>query len=276
MNPWIATAGVLTPLAAASLVWRHRRQRDRMYDALARQQSSTIDAGRIEFRNGKTLPDAGSFAEAFAFARLVRIEEFVSPETMTRLRDEALASIPHMEHSFIPLHKKGNTLSYENILRYAPHCLSFYQSLSVQRWISAVTGVTVLPTPVQDQSSLSILCYKEAGEHINWHYDHNFYRGRHFTVLLSLVNRAGAGGVSHSRLERQLPDGSAQSIDTSENTLVIFEGSHVRHRATPSAEGDLRVILSMTYCADPRISPTKELIRRIKDTAFYGVRALWD
>src|SRR4029077_8745170 len=125
-------------------------------------------------------------------------------------------------------------------------------------WISRVTGVPVHPTPVQDQSSLSVLCYKDAGDHINWHYDHNFYRGRHFPVLLSLVNRSQQGSLSSSRLERQLPDGSAQTIDTSENSLVVFEGVRVRHRATPSAAGDLRVILSMTYCADARIGTTQE------------------
>jgi hypothetical protein len=32
----------------------------------------------------------------------------------------------------------------------------------------------------------------------------------------------------------------------------------------------------MTYCDDPRISRTKELARRAKDTAYYGIRALWD
>src|SRR5262249_37848247 len=115
-----------------------------------------------------------------------------------------------------------------------------------------------------------------AGEHINWHFDHNFYRGRHFTVLFSLVNRSANGGNSQNRLERQHADGTIQAIDTSENSLVVFEGARVRHRATPAADGDLRVILSMTYCTDPRNSVLKEIIRRLKDTAFYGLRALWD
>jgi hypothetical protein len=32
----------------------------------------------------------------------------------------------------------------------------------------------------------------------------------------------------------------------------------------------------MTFCTDPRIHPLKELARRIKDTAYYGPRALID
>ena len=100
-----------------------------------------------------------------------------------------------MVRSFIPTHKKGSALSYENIRQRAPHCLAFYHSPYVQKLISSLAGRTVYVTPECDQSSLSILCYREPGDHINWHYDHNFYRGRHFTVLLSLRNSSAAEGL---------------------------------------------------------------------------------
>ena len=60
-------------------------------------------------------------------------------------------------------------------------CLGLYHSPDLIEWVSAIVGFKVQPTPDRDQSSLSVLCYKDAGDHINWHYDHNFYRGRHFT-----------------------------------------------------------------------------------------------
>ena len=277
MNPWIATGGVVLPLtAAAAWAWRHRQRRDQMYSRLLAQPIGGDSRASIEIAGRESPADAQLCAAEFAAARLVSVEEFVSPTTLTRLRDEALSGMPFLEHTYIPVHKKGNTLSYERILRLAPHLLGFYHDRAVQAWISAVTGVTVQATPVQDQSSLSVLCYKEAGDHIQWHYDHNFYRGRHFTVLLSLVNRSAAGDLSHSRLEQQFPDGTVRSIAMPENTLVIFEGTRVRHRATPTEAGDLRVVLSMTYCTDPRISHVKELARRVKDVAFYGIRAMWD
>jgi len=277
VNPWMATGGAVVPLtAAAAWAWRHRQRRDQMYSRLLAQPVGADSRAPIEIAAGESSVDAHLYAAEFATARLLSVEEFVSPATLTRLRDEALAGIPFLEHTYIPLHKKGNTLSYEHILRQAPHLLDFYHDRAVQAWVSAVTGVAVQSTPVQDQSSLSVLCYKEAGDHIQWHYDHNFYRGRHFTVLLSLVNRSAAGSLSRSRLERQFPDGTVQSIAMPENTLVIFEGARIRHRATPTEAGDLRVILSMTYCTDPRISRLKELARRVKDVAFYGIRALWD
>jgi len=273
---WIATAGVLAAVVAAAVLLWHRRGRNRMYAGLAAGQADVPDRARLELEVGQLPRDARSLASEFEDERLIRVNQFVAPAMLTRLRDEALSGIPHMDHSFIPLHKKGHTLSYEQIMRRAPHLAGFYHSRSLQRWVSTVTGTTVSTTPVQDQSSLSVLCYKDAGDHIDWHYDHNFYRGRHFTVLLALVNRSTGGGASHSRLERQLPGGTAQTIDMPENTLVLFEGARVRHRVTPIAGGDLRVVLSMTYCDDPRISRVKELARRVKDTAFFGMRALWD
>jgi hypothetical protein len=50
----------------------------------------------------------------------------------------------------------------------------------------------------------------------------------------------------------------------------------VLHRASPAEEGDVRIILSMTFTTDPRVPWLKEAMRRCKDTAYYGIRALWD
>ena len=277
MSPWIAAGVTLVPLVGATaLIRTHRRGRDRMYAQLEGARAGIVQRAPIEVDVGATARDPATLASAFDAEGLLRVDEFVSPATLNCLCDEALRGIPRMDPSSIPLHKKGHTLSYEEVLRLAPHAVSFYYSRWVQRWLSIVTGTNACPTPVQDQSSLSVLCYKEAGDHIGWHYDHNFYRGRHFTVLLALANRSARGGLSQGRLERQLPDGTAQAIDMPEGALVVFEGKRVRHRVTPIAEGDLRVILSMTYCDDPRISRVKELARRVKDTAFFGIRALWD
>lgn len=32
----------------------------------------------------------------------------------------------------------------------------------------------------------------------------------------------------------------------------------------------------MTFATDPRTGVVKEVARRVKDTAFFGLRALWD
>jgi hypothetical protein len=56
---------------------------------------------------------------------------------------------------------------------------------------------------------------------------------------------------------------------------VVFEGARVRHKVTPLHDGERRVVLSMTFCTDSRHSLIQEGLRRVKDIAFFGPRALW-
>jgi hypothetical protein len=50
----------------------------------------------------------------------------------------------------------------------------------------------------------------------------------------------------------------------------------VLHKVSPTSAGDTRIALSMTFNTDPRIGLLAELARRVKDTAFFGVKALLD
>ena len=179
------------------------------------------------------------------------------------------------ERSFVPTHKKGGTVAYETLCETAPRIVALYQSAALRNLISGIVGARVVPTPLHDQSSCSLLFYERSGDHIGWHYDHNFYRGRHFTVLLPIVNRNADGtGLSAARLHARI-DGEDCEIPTPPNTLVVFEGAHVLHRATPIAEGERRIVLSMTFATDPASSIAQGIARRVKDTAFFGIRALW-
>jgi len=254
---------------AATVVARHRRKRCAVLEGLAADRQSGDSGLPIAAHN------LDGACDAFEKNRIASVAGFLEADAWERLRTEALAHLHRVERSYIPTHKKGGAVCYEKILRHLPACADFYNSTAIREHLARVIDSNVFLTPLSDQSSLSLLCYTEAGDHIGWHYDHNFYAGLHFTALLSLVNRSASGGLSSSRLLRQTPTGE-EVVDTSENTLVVFEGAKVRHRVTPTVEGDLRVMLSMTFCTDPRISRIKELARRCKDTAFFGLRTLWD
>jgi hypothetical protein len=179
------------------------------------------------------------------------------------------------ERTYLPAHKKGGTVAYQTLEREAPEITRLYRSPLMQQFISRVTGTKIQPTPLHDQSSCSLLFYEKPGDHIGWHYDHNFYKGRHFTVLIPLINNGqGEDGLSAARL--LVKRGRSEiMIATPPNRLIVFEGARVRHKVTPIAGGERRVVWSMTYCADPRNSTLQGMARRIKDTAFFGVRALW-
>lgn len=205
---------------------------------------------------------------------IVTIEDFLPADRFEELRREAL-DLASPERSYIPAHKKGGTIAYETLIERTPAIAGFYHSEAMQRFVSRIVGAPIAPTPLHDQSSLSVLVYDRPGDHIGWHYDHNFYRGRHFTLLLPVLNAGSAeGGLSHAELSAKI--GSSETpVATPPNTLVLFEGAKVLHKVSPIIEGERRIVISMTYCADPRANLAQSVARRLKDTAFYGIRALW-
>jgi hypothetical protein len=245
-----------------------RRRRVRLYRELE---------GRLARVSAAHAPDLLAIRQRAVpgFAdRLAVVTDLLPAETFTTLRAEA-ERLVGPERSFVPTHKKGGTVAYETLIGSAPSIVALYHCADLKDFISRVVGVPVQPTPIHDQSSLSVLVYDKPGDHIGWHYDHNFYRGRHFTVLIALANQgSAAAGLSHAELQARVA-GQEIAVRTAANTAVVFEGARVHHKVTPIRQGERRLILSMTYCTDPRAWWWQGVSRRLKDTAFFGVRALW-
>lgn len=246
-----------------STLWLHRR---RLYRRLASQQTALrTRAAAIRLQPPSPLP---------AFSAHLDVLPAALPATLfADLRDQALA-LADSERSYLPGHKQGGTIAYDNLHRLAPGCVVLYLAPDLHRLGAALTGLALQPTPLYDQSSCSLLIYDRPRDHIGWHYDHNFYRGRHFTILLSLVNEATDGGLSSACLQIRR-EHRIITIPTPPNTLVLFEGARVHHRVTRLQPGQRRIVLSMTLCSDPRAPLHKAVARRFKDMAYVGPRALW-
>jgi hypothetical protein len=272
MWEWFGTAAAIGACGLIALCTLYLRNRKAHYRDLASNRPGLIANKAPRLQVSEPAPQ---LTEGFRKVYLARIGNFLEPASLEALRAEALAISGRKVRSYVPTHKKGGTIAYELIHEACPSCLAFYHSEQIWRFVSKVVGENVGPAGDHDQSAESILYYDEAGDHIQWHFDHNFYDGRQFTALINLVNRSASGGKSASSLFYKTSQGEEIEVDTSENTFVIFEGSRVLHRATPTAQGDLRIMLSMTFNTMPRISAFRELKRRIKDTAFFGLRALW-
>lgn len=243
-------------------------RRQRLYAVLSAQQDALASGASVEISHHAYREGIG-FEQGFA-----QLTNIVDDKTFHAIAAEA-AALSGVERSYVPTHKKGGTIAYETLIAQAPTIVQLYTSQQMRDAVSNVVGMPVRPTPINDQSSLSLLIYDRPGDHIDWHYDHNFYRGRHFTVLLPIVNRGcEPGSLSSTRFQIKHPD-SVSEFATPPNGLLIFEGAKVLHRATPLAAGERRIVLSMTYCSDPRSSWWQGIARRLKDTAFFGIRALW-
>jgi hypothetical protein len=204
------------------------------------------------------------------------VPDALPPELFTLLRADILG-LAERDRTCIPTHKKGATIGYDVLRSIAPRVTALYHDAVYQNYLSRIVGVPLCPTPFSDNSSLSVLLYDRPGDHIGWHFDHNFYRGRHFTVLIGIENTNHDGtALSAARLLVKKRGGGQIELQTPPNMLILFEGANTLHKVTPLREGERRVILSMTYCTDPTNSRVQEVARKIKDTAFFGVRALWN
>lgn len=253
---------------AGGLIWFASGRRRRHYVQLAGLVDQTMARQSFDLSPIRS-------RDAADFSRLVVRQPDVLPGEVLDAAIREANSLSAAERSYIPTHKKGGTIAYERLIERGSPLVALYRSREMADLVSRIVGLKVVPTPLHDQSSLSVLIYDRPGDHIGWHYDHNFYRGRHFTVLLALVNAGhGPKGLSHGRLIAKV-DGGEVELETGPNTLVVFEGAKVLHRATPINEGERRIILSMTFCSDPRNTAMQGVTRRVKDVAFFGVRALW-
>ena len=89
---------------------------------------------------------------------------------------------------------------------------------TVQTASCDATEGEVRRTPLNDQNSLSLLIYDRGGEHLGWHHDHNFYRGRDFALLVPLLNiGSDENGQSHAQLYVRLPGQAERVINTIAN-----------------------------------------------------------
>jgi len=202
------------------------------------------------------------------------IPAFADPDTFSALKDSVI-NRPMGMRVHIPAHKRGVTIPYSDIRATHPEIARFYQNDALAERMSRVINARVMPTPLNDQSSCSVLIYEREGDRIGWHYDHNFYNGRHFTALLPLVNENRLEqGLSSAELVVKTRCGTG-TVLTPPNTLVLFEGAIVRHTVTPLRANERRIILSMTFCANPTTRPLLNLQRRFKEIAYIGIRALW-
>ena len=195
----IMEIGVVSALTG-SVIGAMSIRRERHYRRLANCLDKVKQTSRSPAMDLSRLP-APSFANWIA-----AVPDFLGAEQFANLQREVEA-LSRAERSYVPSHKKGATVAYETLIEHAPCVTAFYHSDAMVAYISSLTGVAVRPTPLHDQSSLSILIYERLGDHIGWHYDHNFYRGRHFTALLPVVNRGDAAdGLSHARLRAMIGD----------------------------------------------------------------------
>ena len=116
---------------------------------------------------------------------------------------------------------------------------------------------------------MNILIYDKPGDFISWHFDPNHYIGMRLTILISIVNKGkgkDSSSLSSSFLQYKLRGSNEiHSIQMKPNSILIFDGSQIEHKATGIDEHERRIVLSFTYCDICRETVLGNFVKRCKE-----------
>lgn len=215
----------------------------------------------------------GEYARQGSF---VFVENFLPAEITAQLIDAVAAVNNSVNRNYLPGHKQGGSVSRHTLDMQAPVIAELYRSAALRRWLDDLTGERLQLSPPADPHAYALYFYTRAGDHIGWHYDTSYYAGRRYTLLLGVIDD------SSCRLDYQLHTRQkgvsvvSGSIKIPPGGLVLFDGDALRHRISPSREGESRVSLTFEYVTDPRMHPWWRLISNMKDAfAYFGFRQVF-
>lgn len=205
------------------------------------------------------------------------VEDFLPKRILETLLADLERSRSRAHRSRIPGQKKGGSVARDVLAELNCRFAELYSSPVFRGLLEDITGERLEECPPDDLHGCALYCYTEPGDHINWHFDTSFYRGRRFTVLLGLVENESC------QLECELfrRDSERETVFQSHTlkpgSLVLFDGDRLWHRVTPLASGDAdRFALTMQFVTDPSMSPMRRLVSRAKDaSAYFGWKAVF-
>jgi len=224
----------------------------------------------------RSLDNARLRGEYVGQGSFLYLSEFLPADLTQPLIDAARALLPEVNRNYLPGHKAGGSVSRHTIDRLAPFIAQLYRSPALLGWLEKMTGDRLQLSPPDDPHAYALYYYTRAGDHIGWHYDTSYYDGRRYTVLLGVIDD------SSCKLEYELhtrDDSRADepgSVQYPAGALVLFDGDKLRHRVTPSAEGEMRVSLTFEYVTNPNMRPWRRFISNMKDAiAYFGFRQVF-
>ncbi|WP_217426253.1 alpha-ketoglutarate-dependent dioxygenase AlkB [Pandoraea terrigena] len=206
----------------------------------------------------------------------VYLEKFL-PQTITQsLIAAARAVTPNVNRNYLPGHKQGGSVSRHTLDEHAPFVAELYRSPALMRFLERLAGERLLPSPQDDPHAYALYYYTRPGDHIGWHYDTSYYKGRRYTLLLGVVDESSC--LLEYRLHTRNPgvpqvDGA---VAYPPGALVFFDGDKLHHRITPLGDNEERISLTFEYVTDPRMGAGQRFISNMKDAvAYFGFRQVF-
>ena len=172
---------------------------------------------------------------------------FTRPAVDQFLREVDLLT-PGVSRVDVSGNKKEGRVSFYALLSQAPGILSLYRSPALVTFLSRLVDSPLRLCPEDDPHSCTLNYYTEPGDHIGFHFDRSHYKGKHYTVLVGLVERS-----EHCRLvARVRKRGKTEEIRETRipmdpGTVVLFNGDKLWHAVTPLGKSEERITLTLQY-----------------------------
>jgi hypothetical protein len=206
----------------------------------------------------------------------VVLDRFLTRLVIDQLLLDVDSLAPRVNRNYVPGHKKGGIVSFYALLNQAPAILSLYRSPAWLTFLSRLVEAPLMLCPEDDPHSCALYYYTEPGDHIGFHYDTSYYKGKRYTVLIGLVERS-----EHCRLvARVRKHGEAEEIRETRipmapGTVALFNGDKLWHAVTPLGMDEERIVLTLQYVTNQEMGPIKKMFSNRKNAfAHFGPAAL--
>ncbi len=203
------------------------------------------------------------------------IANLLGPELMSPLLSEMESVRALVHRNYVPTQKKGGSVSYFLLREHAPQLVALYKHPALIRLLEQITGEQLMVCPEDDPHACALYYYTEEGDHIGWHYDTSFYKGKRFTVLIGLADRSSSRLLCRLNTKTPGREPTDLALATSPGMLVAFNGDTLWHAVSPLGAGEERISLSLEYVTDQSMSRWGRMISNVKDAvAYFGIRGI--
>ncbi|HWF61996.1 MAG TPA: hypothetical protein VN666_17050 [Nitrospira sp.] len=121
------------------------------------------------------------------------LDRFIPKKIVNPCLTEVELLRKNIYRNYVPGHKQGGSVSYYaiwNELHESSAIISLYRSPALRRFLSDIVNEKLFLCPENDPHSCALYYYTRPGDHIGFHYDTSYYKGKRYTVLMGLIERS--------------------------------------------------------------------------------------
>jgi hypothetical protein len=184
----------------------------------------------------------------------VTLDRFLTLPVVDQFLREVDLLTPGVSRDDVSGYKKEGSVNFSALQNQAPAILSLYRSPALITFLSQLVDAPLMLCPEDDPHSCALYYYQQPGDHIGFHYDTSYYKGKRYTVLIGLVERS-----EHCRLvARVRKRGKTEEIRETRipmgpGTVVLFNGDKLWHAVTPIGKDEERITLTLQYVTSQKM-----------------------